>query len=74
MMFFFRLLKAVRQGVDMWVVKQGMVSIAPRKLLGPQAQMRVRNELLANVMLVLLLLLQHSVDIANANARNCNKK
>merc|ERR1711915_618198 len=35
---------AIGQGIDMRIVDQGMVAISPGKLLGPNAEMVVRNE------------------------------
>jgi len=38
------LLKAIRKGVDMTVVDQRVVAISPRKLLGPDAEVIIRNK------------------------------
>ena len=39
------LLIAVGQGIDVWVVNEGVVAVSPGELLGPDAKVVVRDKL-----------------------------
>jgi len=63
------LLVSLGEGVDVWVVEQGVIAVAPRKLLGPEAQVAVGHKLGSDVVFSLLLLQQLSVDPASGHPR-----
>jgi len=63
-----RLFIAIRQSVDVWVVKQRVVPISPRELLGAHAEVRVGSKL-RPLVFSFLRLLQSGVDIAHAHTR-----